>query len=849
LQDDGFGAITFSIIGGNVHEDSDEGQGTFAIDPVTGFVSIAYLNEDYDEDLDRTTSLNLNFPYTYTLTIQVEDGGGLSATSNMVIEVTNANDMPALPDMTVDMPELTEPGSIILELPCDEVCDADDGDSIEMVILDCSLGTAEAPKCGSTRKSMFSITQIDSRTSALTLANNLYLDHEDVEFDEIENPVYILGIMMRDDGAPVPMSSVFYVEVSVTDDPEPPVSQTGAFTIWEDHTLGDFVGNMAELSFDQDADSVLTYSFADTSEHTDVFSVGETSGNITTLVELDYETENYYNLKMVVTDETGLTAQSDVFIQIRDVNEPPVISTDMAFDCAENLAIGGPIGTLLASDVDAADAFLSFSIVDGPAAEFFEIGGALGKTLSLKKLVDYEAQTSYELEVMVTDHGELTDTTTIPISIIDVNDLTVTAIGLLGDEESNLLATAGGEVVVVEGTNFGSLSDHESVLVGATFRNILDEISYAALDCSVFEAGVVIHCTTPPGIGHSHVWTISVTNDVGTVWDVVAPPGTSYKAPTLVSVIGGGALPTRGGGVVTIVGTDLSPLLPGEGGSEHDQKIGDSSVVVYGRSLDTSDEYACKDAKFMEPPEGSEYMYLTCETDEGVGSSLVWQVKVGMRPQNGMWSQESAKVELGDTAYAVPSIDTVSADTLSTRGDEKITITGENFGQSIYDVSASYGQGGDKYAAASCAVPAGGEHEKIVCSSVEGIGFGHRFKVVVGGQESEMSDDSEEATVSYLPPSILLDASVDSTAGAVSGPGLFGASTRGGQKLIVSGEHFGPSSNEPFPIVQYGDDCEEYVAASCTVAVPHTQISCLTVEGTGFDHPLQVEVGEQLSNV
>jgi hypothetical protein len=88
--------------------------------------------------------------------------------------------------------------------------------------------------------------------------------------------------------------------------------------------------------------------------------------------------------------------------------------------------------------------------------------------------------------------------------------------------------------------------------------------------------------------------------------------------------------------------------------------------------------------------------------------------------------------------------------------------------------------------------------------------------------------------VSYLPPQIVSnlassnpddDSSSSTASSAVSGPGLFGASTRGGQKLVILGTNFGPVSSFNSPLSFYGDFAEEYDAANCQVDVAHTQIS------------------------
>jgi hypothetical protein len=85
---------------------------------------------------------------------------------------------------------------------------------------------------------------------------------------------------------------------------------------------------------------------------------------------------------------------------------------------------------------------------------------------------------------------------------------------------------------------------------------------------------------------------------------------------------------------------------------------------------------------------------------------------------------------------------------------------------------------------------------------------------------------------------------------AVTGAGVSGASTSGGQKLIIAGIEFGPSS-EDVPIVQYGPKGEEdkYTAEECELSVEFTQVTCVTAEGVGKDLDFQIVVGNQTSDV
>jgi hypothetical protein len=91
---------------------------------------------------------------------------------------------------------------------------------------------------------------------------------------------------------------------------------------------------------------------------------------------------------------------------------------------------------------------------------------------------------------------------------------------------------------------------------------------------------------------------------------------------------------------------------------------------------------------------------------------------------------------------------------------------------------------------------------------------------------------------SYAPPVVL----------RVWGPGASGASTEGGQVVLVGGASFGPVALNGVTRVTYGPDGTGYTA-QCTVAVDDVQLSCVTAPGVGAGHAWVVVVGQQSAPV
>ncbi|MBI5759286.1 MAG: cadherin repeat domain-containing protein, partial [Planctomycetales bacterium] len=110
-----------------------------------------------------------------------------------------------------------------------------------------------------------------------------------------------------------------------------------------------------------------------------------------------------------------------VTINLTNVNEAPdVLPTTLGL--AENSTLGTVVGTVSASDVDAADV-LSFAIMAGNTGGAFAIDTTTGQiTVFNPSLLDFESLPAWTLTVRVTDTSGLFDTAGITINLNDVNE-------------------------------------------------------------------------------------------------------------------------------------------------------------------------------------------------------------------------------------------------------------------------------------------------------------------------------------------------------------------------------------------------------------------------------------------
>jgi VCBS repeat-containing protein len=110
------------------------------------------------------------------------------------------------------------------------------------------------------------------------------------------------------------------------------------------------------------------------------------------------------------------------------------------YTVAENTAINTVIGTANSSDVDVGDT-RSYSITGGTGAGLFAINPTTG-AIRVTGALNYEAATSYTLNLRVTDAGGLFDNTVVTINLTDVNEAPiVTAPGSYDFDENSPIGT------------------------------------------------------------------------------------------------------------------------------------------------------------------------------------------------------------------------------------------------------------------------------------------------------------------------------------------------------------------------------------------------------------------------
>ena len=395
-DDDGVNAdLVYTITSGNT--------GTaFSIDSTTGEVEVAAA-------LDAETT-----DY-YEIQVTVTDQGtsSLSTVVTLVVNIIEVNENAPVfspsANYTVDMNEVEAPGTYVTNVTA---YDLDLGVSGQ-VVYSISGGNTD------------SVFHIDSVDGYIYLQG--YLDRETY-------PDYTLLVEATDEGT-IPLTSTATVYVTVVDyNDNEPACQSDPYvsSIAESVGIGTTVDTVSCTDDDINSNEQIDY-YITAGNAEGKFAIDTTSGIITTIATVDYETTQRYDLDVEAVDQgvLSLTGTSKVSVFITPVNDhdPDIIEPLSGYEVniTENITRGDIIIEIEATDDDLdIHGVIRYSIVAGNSQNAFAIGSSSGN-ISVVKNLDREAVSSYTLTVRATDSlpangDERSADTTVTITVTDIND-------------------------------------------------------------------------------------------------------------------------------------------------------------------------------------------------------------------------------------------------------------------------------------------------------------------------------------------------------------------------------------------------------------------------------------------
>lgn len=353
---------------------SGSGSSHFTIQSQTGLVSLA-------------EALNFEDVAMYVLTVTVSDGKRGVNITTITVEVIDQNDQPSFVNapFSAAIDENIDVGTqVVLASAADE----DDNDSLAY-----SLSGANSSDFA------ISVTGIISTAS-------------DIDFESCSS--YSLTISVSDGTAMVTTP----LTITVNDINDPPVFSSAPYTLTVNEGTASSVSVLQVSASDDDGDSIFLSFVGITSSD---FTINSASGDVSTAVDLDYEKTPSYVLTVQADDGNGGKTLTSITVTVTDLNDetPSFNSASYNGHVTENVVIGSSVITVTASDGDATDASLAYTLSGTNSSHFSVTSGGLIQTASD---IDFEAVQGYSLTLTATDRANNTGTTTVIITVINAID-------------------------------------------------------------------------------------------------------------------------------------------------------------------------------------------------------------------------------------------------------------------------------------------------------------------------------------------------------------------------------------------------------------------------------------------
>lgn len=251
----------------------------------------------------------------------------------------------------------------------------------------------------------------DLDNSRFDIVNNQLRILESADFESQDS--YSVRVRSTDaSGA----SATKALTIAVVDVNEAPSQiQLSATSVAENSGSGTVIGQFSTV--DPDAGDSHVYRLVNDADRR--FRIVEGQLEVAPDANLDFEGISSFAIEVESTDREGLTQRQQFVIAVTDVNEAPtaVVLSNATVD--ENAAVDTVVGTLSSVDPDANDSHV-YELIDAAEGRFLLVGGQL----QVAGVLDFEAQSSFEVVVRTTDSGDpgFVFDQVLTIEVVNVNE-------------------------------------------------------------------------------------------------------------------------------------------------------------------------------------------------------------------------------------------------------------------------------------------------------------------------------------------------------------------------------------------------------------------------------------------
>ena len=349
--------------------------------------------------------LNFEAKSTYSGILYARDSRGLrSFGTPITIRIENRNEDPIISNALLTIKE-NSPDLTRLR-PKIEASDVDIGQKLRFSIVD------EEKDVNGRFESSTSLTFGIEATTGIVYLREGPINYEQTKHYRLSVRVTDDGLLLSNDGSgqisSIARSSTAIVTINIENVNEPPTLRALSLTI-DEVTTGEIGHAFSGLLSDPEKEAQEHIFSIESGNDAGIFQIGTTTGQLSIVGVVDHEHDDTHNLVISVADngdpiETGETTAT---IYIKDVNEPPMLSS-FSLEVPENSAPGTLVGkALTAQDPDDGDyTRLRYKISGGSGATCFDIGPVSGQcTVSAGCALDFEdpLENSFEIQVEVTD--------------------------------------------------------------------------------------------------------------------------------------------------------------------------------------------------------------------------------------------------------------------------------------------------------------------------------------------------------------------------------------------------------------------------------------------------------------
>ncbi|NMM49178.1 cadherin domain-containing protein [Marinigracilibium pacificum] len=401
-------SFLFKIIGGNT-------DGAFAIDN-TGLITVA-----------NPAAIDFETNPFFDLVIEVKDKNGNKVEGTIRITVNNVNEPPSITGSDQSINENPNAGFLLTTLT---ITDPEDN----VTSVEITNGNID---------NAFAIDQ----NGNITVNNPSAINFE-------VNPVFDLEITVTDLRG---LTASLTIKVTVIDINEAPTTENKTIVVEENTPVNTLVSTLT--AFDEDGNfNRFEIIGGDGAPYFNISANGDLT--VSDPSGLNYEINQQLILIVRVVDDLGLESEAQITIKITDIPEAPSISAnDASID--ENSPNGTAVVTAQISDPE--NNITSVEITSGNIDNAFVIDQNGNITVNNTAAINHEVNPEFQLELTVTDNSGLTASTTITITINDINEAPITQDATFEIEENTAINTL---VSILEATDEDNNLDKFEIIGG-----------------------------------------------------------------------------------------------------------------------------------------------------------------------------------------------------------------------------------------------------------------------------------------------------------------------------------------------------------------------------------------------